>query len=220
MKSTQEVWKQSESDNWFDRNKLHLGSHSDRPDHVLRIIEIYGLQPSSVLELGGANGFRVAELQRVYNCEGMCVEPSASAVDDGKKTYPNISFVQETVEEFQPQTAYDLTIVNFVLHWVGRDGLFKALNTIDASVKEGGYLIVGDFGTTTFRKRHYHHRTDVELYTFKAEYRAMFLASGLYEEVATLHFDYSTREFNTNNDVDNSGVISLLKKNSQYHQES
>jgi hypothetical protein len=56
-------------------------------------MELYHLRPSSVLEIGAANGFRLAVISERYGARVVAVEPSVEAIVDGKARFPCVEFV-------------------------------------------------------------------------------------------------------------------------------
>src|SRR4051794_39891209 len=117
MLSQDEVFATSEADRYFDRNKAALRAADWSADLPLRLIELYQLHPQSVLEIGAANGFRLAAIVERCGARAVAVEPSALAIEDGKARFPQVEFLRATACEIPLQGQFDLVIVNFVLHW-------------------------------------------------------------------------------------------------------
>ena len=46
------------------RNRAALGAFDASADLALRLLELYNLRPQSVIEIGAANGFRLAAIER------------------------------------------------------------------------------------------------------------------------------------------------------------
>jgi len=81
--------------------------------------------------------------------------PSAAAIRDGRRRYPKVGFYRGLSQRLPAavrRSCYDLVILNFVLHWVDRADLLTAAAQADAVVKDGGYLIIGDFLPTFGRQ--------------------------------------------------------------------
>ncbi len=125
----------------------------------------------------------------------MAVEPSAAAIADGQQRFPNVEFVHSVAHTIPLEGAFDLTIINFVLHWIDRRNLLRSVAEIDRLVAEGGYLLIGDFYPNNRLKVLYHHLPEQEVYTYKQNYAATFLASGLYHPVCLLTGDHASKEF-------------------------
>jgi hypothetical protein len=86
-------------------------------------------------------------------------------------------------------------IVNFVLHWVDRSVLFASLARIDAMVRDGGHLIIGDFSPSHPTRTRYHHLPSESVYTYKQNYASIFTASCMYDEVAMVMGSHGAETF-------------------------
>lgn len=192
-----------DGDRWFRRNRDALGTAVEH-DWPLKLIEKHLQldQRSSVLEVGCANGWRLAELVRRYysNCLGMDV--SAEAIGVGKKAWPELRLYRMGAdvgrEEWVMSTdwlaswPYSLVICFFVLHWVDRQGLIRAIENIHYSIPGGGHLIIGDFLPDWPTKVPYHHREG--LWTYKLDYAHIFEATGNYRRIERVIFDHDTHQ--------------------------
>jgi SAM-dependent methyltransferase len=95
MRHTQEeVFSAREGDEWFGRNKDALKKFDSNYDLPLVLINYYGLKPKCILEVGAANGFRLAALRERYGCRVVAVEASDTAIADGKVKFPFVDFIQ------------------------------------------------------------------------------------------------------------------------------
>jgi len=191
--STQdEIFIASEADRWFERNAHALEKVSEH-DLAMRVVDLYGLAPKTVLEIGAANGYRVAEIARRTGARGFAVEPSPKAIADGRRRFPGVEFHQGEARALPIDGAYDLVIVNFVLHWIDRKNLLRCVAELDRVVADGGCLLIGDFYPWHPTANVYHHLPDAGVKTFKQDYGAIFVASELYQPVALLTSDGHSR---------------------------
>ena len=188
MPTQDEIFSASEADRWFERNAHALEKVSDH-DLAMRVIELYGLRPTSVLEIGAANGYRVAAISSLTGARGVAVEPSPKAIADGRTRFPQIEFVQGEARNLPTHDTFDLVIINFVLHWIDRHNLLRCIAEIDRVVANGGHLLIGDFHPWHPTANVYHHLPDAGVKTFKQDYGAVFVASELYQPVALLTSD-------------------------------
>lgn len=202
-----------EGDQWFLRNKSLMDDGSMlKKDPPLSIIEKYNLKPLSILEIGCSNGYRLAELKKRFNCRCVGIEPSVKAIEEGKKLFPEIEFIQGTLDNLPTDEKFDLVIINYVLHWISRDILIKALSELDRVVKDGGHLVLGDFLPDFPCKNKYHHLPEDNVFTYKTDYSKILLSSGLYTLVATMTYEHSSRDSDANLNSQNRGVCSLMRK--------
>lgn len=191
MSSQDRLFVEAESDRYFERNQATLRAFDAETDLPLRLIGLYGLEPASVLEVGAANGPRVGWIGQRTGAQVVAVEPSSLAIADGRSQYPWVNFIQAEAAAIPLCDAFDLVIVNFVLHWIGRSSLFKVVAEIDRLVKNGGNLLIGDFNPAVATRVPYHHLPHESVYTFKQDYSSLFVSSLLYHQVAMITSTHS-----------------------------
>ena len=188
------VFTRSEGDRWFERNRKALNGFDAAADLPLKVLDLYELHPDRVLEIGAANGFRLAAIHARTGAAVVAVEPSAEAILNGKASFPCVTFVRGTATSVPLRESYGLVIVNFVFHWIDRASLLRAVAEVDRLVQDDGYLLIGDFQPSNQLKVHYHHLIDEQLFTYKQNYAATFLASGLYHPVALLTAHHASKK--------------------------
>jgi SAM-dependent methyltransferase len=191
--SQDQIFAAFEGDNWFARNKNALEQFDPEADFPLRLIEMYRLRPHNVLEIGAANGFRLAAISERYDAKVVAVEPSVEAIRDGEARFPDVEFIQGEASTISLEGLFDLIIVNFVFHWIDRSSLLRSVAEIDRLLADGGFLIIGDFFPSNLARVRYHHLAEEEVYTYKQNYAATFLASGLYHPVCLITGNHSSK---------------------------
>jgi SAM-dependent methyltransferase len=209
MSTQDEVFLAAESDRWFQRNLTALGRDLDN-DLPLKLLSLYQMKPRSVLEVGAANGYRIAEIAKRFGTRAVAVEPSSLAVADGRQRYPTVEFHEGHARQLPVTGPFELVIVNFVLHWVDRANLLQSVAELDRVTAEGGWLLIGDFHPWFPTRNRYHHLPDANLYTYKQDYAEIFLASHLYQSVAQL--TANDRELQADASDDRRNAVSLLRK--------
>lgn len=180
------VFLRSEGDRWFARNRGALERFDANADLPLRLMSLYDLRPERALEIGAANGFRLAAIHRRSGARVVAVEPSAQAISEGKAAFPTVRFVRGTAHALPLRESFDLVIVNFVFHWIDRVNLLRSVAEVDRLVGDSGWLMIGDFYPSNRMQVRYHHLQDENVFTFKQNYAETFLASGLYHPVCLL----------------------------------
>ena len=93
-----------------------------------------------------------------------------------------------------------------------RSRLFAAIERIDRELKTGGHLIIYDFWPEAPCRRSYHHLPEANVYTWKQDYSALFLASGLYQEIHRQALIWDSTEPALHSDSNNRCIISVLEK--------
>lgn len=185
MADQTDAFSQDEGDNWFRRNEAALAA--PRHDHAIEMALRWNEREpiGSVCELGCANGWRLAALAEalpsVERLSGS--DLSAAAIEDGRSRWPDLDLRIGSLDLPGFDQQFDLVIVSFVLHWVARPRLRASIAAIDRLVRPGGVLILADFLPDAPCARPYHHRNDVEIYTYKQDYTECFTSLGTYAEV-------------------------------------
>ena len=203
-----------EGDGWYERNKQVLAVKNDTGDPIMQTIEQSGLSFSNILEVGASNGFRLHLLHKKYGCPVTAVEPSAKAIAEGKKSYPEVAFHRGTAAELPSdlEGMFDLVVVNFVLHWVDRKSPFRSVANIDAMLADRGHLVVGDFYPEAPQRTAYHHLPGQDVWTYKQNYAELFTATRLYQETGFEVFAHDSRQRTSDADPDNRAFVSVLRK--------
>lgn len=107
--------------------------------------------------------------------------------------YPFIEFIQGLASAIPLKEAFDLIIVNFVFHWMDRSSLLRSVAEIDRLLEDKGFLIIGDFFPSGQLRVPYHHLPNQQVYTYKQNYAAPFLTSGLYRLVCVLTGEHASK---------------------------
>jgi ubiquinone/menaquinone biosynthesis C-methylase UbiE len=166
-----DIFLEKEGDAWFARNE---NGRDIEIEHVLarHTKDLQG----KVLSIGCADGLEISHLETAYG-----IDPSQAAIESGKLKHPHLHLAVGTSDALAfDDESFDVVIASFVLCWVDRNKLLKTASEIDRVLKPGGTLIINDFYPSAQNKVRYHHRQDVEMYTYKQDYATLFFASCLY----------------------------------------
>lgn len=215
-KTQEDLFFETEGTAWYRRNRAAVNDPSrEKTDFPLQIMKKHRLKPKRVLEIGCCNGWRLDFIRKGYRCECVGIEPSSAAVAEGRRTRPGVVFKRgvSSALPLPSGTQFDLVIVNFVFHWMARERLLASVAEADRVLAEGGHLIVGDFLPDEPVKNGYHHLPAGSAFTYKQDYAAVFLASGLYRLVGREVFDHDgTTRPGSKIDPDQRGMCTLLEK--------
>jgi len=180
-----------EGDAWYTRNRAHLATYDLGSDPVARAITAAGLKPRTILDLGCSSGTRLSALCHHCAAHGAGVEPSAAAIDEARARDPHLAWNVGTLDDHPPlHGPFDVVIVSFVLHWVDRRRLLTSLAALDAQVADGGCVVISDFFPEHPVRREYHHLAGQGVFTYKNDYPAMLLSTGLYRPLLRQSLDY------------------------------
>jgi ubiquinone/menaquinone biosynthesis C-methylase UbiE len=182
------IFSEGEGDAWFDRNRELYDSEQDP---VLGCLISQSIRPRNILEIGASRGDRLAALHERYQAKVTAVDPSTKAVADGQESFPAIQFYIATARSLPlADESYDLVITSFVFHWIDRKSLLASAAEIDRVLQPEGCLLISDFAPFSPIKTRYHHRPDAEVYTYKQDYSALFLATAGYVLLAQQILDH------------------------------
>jgi len=184
--SQDDIFMSDEGNQWFKRNRDAIVDQNQF-DWPIKIIETLKEKEKigRILELGCANGWRLARIKDMFqeNVELYGSDASKEAITDGMSRYPDLRLKQGLLSQIPFDLMFDLVIVNFVFCWVDRKSLVKSIAEIDRVICDQGLLIVGDFLPDFPQKRPYHHLPGQNVFTYKQDYANIFKAIGTYSEI-------------------------------------
>jgi SAM-dependent methyltransferase len=194
MKLNQDdIFVKGEGDSWFGRNAEGIEKKSEKfdwPSYLIELIEDKS-NIKKIAELGCSNGWRLQKLQDLYpQIDFYGIDPSLEAIQDGRNRYPKLNLSQGLLSDVPFQEEFDIVIVFGVFCWVDRGSLVKSFAEVDRVVRDGGFLVIGDFLPNAQERSKYGHLPDADVYTYKQNYPASFEALGLYGEIAKFSNDY------------------------------
>jgi ubiquinone/menaquinone biosynthesis C-methylase UbiE len=213
MNTQKEIFKDSEGDRWFQRNRKTLNSRLYEDDEVVNLIKSIELFPQKALEIGCGGGHRLEIIRNAFQADCYGIDPSSKAIDDGKSRYPKIS-LQVGIADNLPFDAdsFDMVIFGFCLYLCDRKDLFKIAYEADRCLKNKGTLIIKDFYPPFPYKNKYSHHESI--YSYKMDYSRMFNWNPAYAEVSKIVFSHSG--FALRDVHDEKLAIVVLRKNEQY----
>lgn len=191
-----QVFLTGEGDAWHRRNAEALSARKSDPmlNVIAKLDNLHRVR--SVCDLGCANGWRLDRISRIAPnaTRFVGVDPSALAIEAGRKAWPKFDLSVGTLSENTLRGAFDLILVNAVFSWVDRKKLADSIAAIDKLVADGGAIIIGDFAAAAPTRTPYHHRNDVAVFTHKQNYADCFLSLGLYRETFRGEWSHGANE--------------------------
>ena len=160
-----------EGDAWFNRNAVY---EVDQLDHVDREILEHLPQESNILEIGCADGRRLARIQKSRGAKSKLVgiDPSTTAIQEGLTKFPGLDLRIGTAEALPENELYGTVILGFCLYLCDRSLLSKIVSEVDRVLLDNGTLIIIDFDPPHPRKRQYRHHEG--LWSYKMDYSTLF----------------------------------------------
>lgn len=181
--SQKEKFSITEGDAWFRRNRTIIADSTQKKCPVVELVSRIKPRPARVLEIGCSNGWRLNEILAAGVQECVGIDPSKTAIEDGKRSYPAITLELGTAERLprHPQ-GFDLIIFGFCLYLCDPVDHFRIVAEADQALVDGGHLIIYDFDAPVPYRNAYSHAEGI--YSYKMDYSRLFLA----------HPHYSLRE--------------------------
>lgn len=181
MGSQSNAFEHGEGDKWYQRNKEKLVLEDDP---VLSLLSLNWNPASSdykkVLEIGCADGWRLARIRDTFKCEVWGIDPSHQAVEEARTKGVLTSWGSANNLPYVPG-AFDVVIFGFCLYLVDRKELFQVVREADRVLADKGHLVIHDFNTDYPHKNPYKHKDG--LWSYKQDYAELFLANPTYSEV-------------------------------------
>lgn len=165
------IFLNGEGDEWHSRNREN---GLDEIDHIDRIIHQSLDKCSSVLEIGCADGRRLARMKENYSAISTLVgiDPSSAAVEAGLSRYANLDLRVGTADALPADEFFDVIVIGFCLYLCDRELLSKIVSEVDRVLKDGGVIVIVDFDPPHPRRRIYQHREGV--WSYKMDYSKPF----------------------------------------------
>ncbi len=210
-----EIFLNVEGDNFHERNKARLSELDSlaKNDPVLKNLKQLEVEPTSVLEIGCGEGWRLEIIRREYAAKCYGVEPSAKAVSAGLELFPDLLLKTGTADSLPyDNAAFDLVIFGFCLYLVDRSDLFKVAAEADRVLAEKGQLAIFDFHSPFPYYNDYCHLPGLR--AFKMNYSKMFLWHPAYTLQSQLLSSH-----NGNMQIDNTDErvsVLLLRKSNEF----
>lgn len=209
-----------EGDAWFSRN------HSREEISPTRRLVGDWCKPfkdnlEKILEIGAGSGLPLAYLCDVLNATGEGIEPSQKAVNNWSSLRANavgggsaslrVGVASELPYEDQ---TFDLVVFGFCLYLVDRSHLYRAVAEADRVLRDGGFLVINDFDSTSPYMNEYSHKEGI--FSYKNDYSNIFTSSGHYHLVSKHSHSHSANHFDANFDERVSTSLLYKQENTVY----
>jgi SAM-dependent methyltransferase len=160
MKTQAEIFLHDEGNAWLERNRAKLGEH----DMVSHAMEQLNIRPRLAVEIGSANGWRLANIREKYGCDVIGVEPSRIGCDESRAR-GILTYQAAADHPMVPPGSADLLIYGFCLYLADPEDWFRIVMQGDRILKLGGHLIIHDFAAVDYPfARPYKHCEGVTAY--------------------------------------------------------
>lgn len=205
MTKQKQVFLASEGDAYFRRNADRLVTREH--DIVVAALRQNRVKPKSFLEIGCANGHRVATLARMLGAAGAGVDPSHEAIEAGRAQFPDVDLRVGTADRIPyADASFDLVIFGFCFYLIDPASHFQTVAEADRVLRDGGSLAILDFISPVPYTNDYVHMQGLK--SHKMEFARYFTAHPAYALIGR-HLEIVSDDQPT---IDNRVGVDLLVK--------
>jgi SAM-dependent methyltransferase len=197
MINQDEVYLDSEANNFFNRNKYDFDK---LPDWKKQLVDYFlnyldEKEISNILEIGCNIGDLLNYSVKTLNAKkGYGIDPSSDALKEGKKRFPQncqlIRGIAAQDEIFENIPECNLVIVNDVFSWISRASILRSIANIDEHVSDNGYIIIRDYVPNRFIRNQNRHVENHEVFCHKiiGSHAEIFMQIGNYQVLSSRIF--------------------------------
>ncbi len=193
--SQRDIFLQGEGDAYFQRNAAgYQAAGAGRASLPLSVLQAYLKPGARALEIGCANGLNLETLRRQCGNEGAGIDPSAAAVEAGRRDFPALDLRVGSADALPfDDASFDLVWFGFCLYVTDRALLPRVVAEADRVLRSGGFLAIVDFDPDAPVRRRYSHAEGVT--TYKTDHARMFLGFPQYVLVEKRAFSHHGARF-------------------------
>lgn len=184
MTEQRDVFLGGEGNAWFDRNSTGELAVSTLDTRLVAHVQA----GSSVLEVGCADGRKLAVLAQLVPGRFVGLDPSAEAILEGQTRWPTLDLCVGSADSLPFEEQFDVVILGFFLYLCDRSLLPRVIAEADRVLADGGTLAVIDFDPPYPTRRPYRHCEG--LWSFKLDYASLFLAFPSYALAEKIPFHH------------------------------
>jgi ubiquinone/menaquinone biosynthesis C-methylase UbiE len=208
MSEQKKIFRESEANNWYNRNK-QAARFIQKADLIVDNIHKYQLKPKRILEIGCSGALKLDYLSNQIGAECYGIDPSSKAIEEAKQKFPHLNLNIGTADNLEFENEFfDIVIFGFCLYLCDREDLFKIAYEADRCLKKGGFLFIKDHSTEIPYKNKYAHAEG--LFSYKMNYPQMFLWNPAYSLIT--HEVYTFEGYKGIDNIDDRVVLSMLLK--------
>jgi ubiquinone/menaquinone biosynthesis C-methylase UbiE len=178
MPLQRDIFADGEGAEWLNRNMHDLGKR----DPVMDAMEVWKLQPQSILEVGCSNGWRVMRLIERYGCKVKGIDPAVPKMPDGSQLN-NLRPGHAAALFHYGVAEFDTLIYGFCLYLCDPSDYTAIVKEGDRVLAEGGHIIIHDFDVEDERPWRTPYKHKDGLFSYHVNFAALWTAFPQYTEI-------------------------------------
>ena len=214
MFSQSDIFKDSEGNAWYTRNKSKISLKSSNNDMIFQEIKHFhgNMRDKSYLEIGCSNGFRLSWVKNILGGEVCGVESGKLAVEEGRKQYllSDGEMIHADASQFFSENSrkFDVIVFGHCFYLIPPQQIPEIISGAIRAIKDGGLVIIFDFDSTPQSTEYCHYAGVVSYKADFAKYFTLFPFMKLIKKNIVQHKDLSISEGNPKEDC----ALSVIKK--------
>lgn len=158
-----DLFLEGEGDSWFRRNLASRPFEEVSPLVELEITNILGEGLKNIAlpiaEIGSSRGDRIYRISRALGLDGIAVDPSAEALDQGQQLFaPKVRFLQGLASNIPIEDrSVGLIFFSFCLYLTNGREVQSAIGEASRTLAEGGFVVIYDFDFSDDAETKYEH---------------------------------------------------------------
>lgn len=194
-----QIFKESEGDAWFERNKADLLKKDYKNDPL--VIEIINLvqsklfqdkQKINILEVGCGDGGRGEYISEIIDCNYYGIDPSKKAIEVAKFNGLKASIGSAEQLPYK-DNKFDVIVYGFCLYLCDRKDLNLIRDEALRVLKDTSWLLIMDFFSNHEHENKYSHLENIKSY--KMDYRKIFTSDKSLFCYSHKVIDHETHEY-------------------------
>ncbi|MDQ4145828.1 MAG: class I SAM-dependent methyltransferase [Actinomycetota bacterium] len=210
----EDSWLTGEGDRYHERNAGRPSALKDLLHSELhQVLSDFRARPLRVIDLGCGDGTTLRWLRDAWKPEYLAgVDPSRGAIQKARQSDSALNLWIGTIDRvpLKRDAYFDLVICHYVLHWVSRMNLVRALAEIDRCVSVGGLVSIADFSPDSPHAVPYKHAEG--LLTYKADYPSILLRTGQYTSIRSSIHDHDRQAYSLSSTSSSRGIHTVMQK--------
>jgi len=191
-----------EGDAYYARNAKAPSLYEESIDieFICKTLSNFRSDISNILEIGCADGRKLATLSEYFDADGFGIDPSKLAIDSAvnlaKGTAASLDYAIGSATNLPYEDEqFDLVFIGFCLYLIPPRDIYRAIQEADRVLRGGRFIAILDFDYGHLNVNPYSHAPGI--FSYKSNYSHLFTALGYYHQISKWNFSIRGDSFST-----------------------